>query len=309
MNLSAVVRLIGINENTLRAWERRYGAVEPGRDEQGRRSYSDKEVEKLKLLWALVNEGHSIGLIAQLSVPKLRQLLSKSLSPQVTQLNATRAGPEKFLNSIIRSLETFNLEGLHQSLQRARFEMNIKEIVIDLVKPLMEQVGRLSESGKITIAQEHLLSSLLRDYLGNIHQSLSPYDFSSRKNCKAVCLTTREGDFHEFNILLAAILANVYQFRTYYLGPNMPAADLVQNCLRLKPDYLVLGFTFLPMDRELISPEKFLTYIDKQLPRSVTFYCGGVSDATLGLLSREREVIKLSGLNQLDELFASQSNL
>lgn len=309
MNLSAVVRLVGINENTLRAWERRYEAVTPSRDAQNRRFYSEKEVEKIQLLWALVNEGHSISLIAKLTNSKLKSMLTKSLSPHLTEMRSKNDHADKFLESIVRSLEKFNLESLHQSLQRARFELNIKEIVIDLIKPLMTQVGKMSEKGQLSISQEHLLSSLLRDYLGNIHQSLSPYDFASRKTSKSVFLTTREGDLHEFNILLAAILSNVYQFQTYYLGPNMPAEDLAQNCLKMHPDYLVLGFTNLPPEREFITPQDFLSRLDKMLPRNISFCCGGASDLALSSISKDREVIKLNGLADLDQFFASKSNL
>lgn len=305
MNTAAVVRLIGINENTLRAWERRYQAVTPTRDELGRRSYSDAQVEKIRLLWALVNEGHSIGLIAHLSQAKLRSMMKKSLSPQ-TGLEHDDEKIEKFLASMVHALEKFNLEGLHHTLQRARFELTIKEIVVSLIRPLMERVGKMSEEGTLTITQEHLLSSLLRDYLGNIHQSLSPYDFTARKNARSVFLTTREGDVHEFSILLGSILSNVYQFRTYYLGPNMPVEDLAQSCLRLKPDYLLLGFTPLPEGKEIISPADYLKYLDRKLPRSITFVCGGVELSVLGL-SKDREVIQIGSLTGLDQFFAARS--
>lgn len=307
MNLSAVVRLVGINENTLRAWERRYGVVKPARDEQGRRIYSDHEVHRIQLLWALVKEGHAIGLISQLEDSELQNLLKKSLSPQALATQRADSKVEKLLQSIIRSLEKFDLESLHQVLQRARFDLTIKEIVIDLIKPLMEKVGLLSESRELSITQEHLLSSLLRDYLGNIHQSLSPYDFKARRVSKSVCITTREGDLHEFNILLASILSNLYQFKTFYLGPNMPAQDLGESCHKLKPDFLILGFTYLPPEREIISPFDYLLHLDRALPRQVTFLCGGAYEDDLAGLSSDREIISLKGITHLDEFLASRS--
>jgi len=309
MNLSAVVRLVGINENTLRAWERRYGAVNPSRDEKGRRFYSDKEVEKIQLLWSLVNEGHSIGLIAKLSVSKLKTMLTKTLSPHVAEIRPINIKAEEFLTTIIKALEKFNLEGLHQCLQRARFEMTIKEIIIDLIKPLMEQVGNLNQAGRLGIAQEHLLSSLLRDYLGNIHQSLSPYDFSSRKISKSILLTTREGDLHEFNILMGAILSNVYQFKTYYLGPNMPPEDLARSCAFFRPDYIVLGITDLPASLEIITPQNYLAKLDKLLPRNISICYGGSSDLTINQLSKDRELIKITSLSDLDQFLALKSIL
>lgn len=309
MNLSAVVRLTGINENTLRTWERRYEAVSPTREENGRRSYTTKDVERIKLLWALVHEGHGIGLIANLSTVKLKQMITSSLAPQVPGAQVDDTKVNKVLAEMISALEKFRLEDLHHSLQRARFDMSVKEIVISLLRPLLQRVGQMTYDGQLSITQEHLLSSLIRDYLGNIHQSLSPYDFAARAKSKAVVLTTREGDLHEFNILMAAILANLYQFRTYYLGPNMPIEDLIDCCHRFKADYLVVGFTSLPNGRELISTKGFLNKLDKNLPRRVSFCCGGAEKQALVDLSGEREVIPINGLNELDQFFSIQSQL
>lgn len=309
MNLSAVVRLTGINEHTLRAWERRYEAVVPKRESNGRRTYSAKDVERIQLLWALVHEGHTIGRIAGLPLAKLKELLASSLAPHAVEGQNDDSKIAKVLSEIVGALEKFRLEELHHTLQRARFDLSIKDIVINLLRPLLLRVGQMTYDGQLNITQEHLLSSLIRDYLGNIHQSLSPYDFTARANSKAVVLTTREGDLHEFNILMAAILSNVYQFRTYYLGPNMPVEDLIDCCLRFKADYIVMGFTPLPPERENITSKQFLVKLDKALPRRVTFCCGGASDADLSMLSRERTTLSISGLNQLDQFFSTQSNL
>ncbi len=309
MNLSAVVRLTGINENTLRAWERRYEAVVPTRESNGRRSYTPQDVERIKLLWALVHEGHAISRIANLSTKKLQEMMASSLAPQTLETTADETKVNKVLSEMIRALEKFRLEELHHALQRARFTMSIKDIVISLLRPLLQRVGQMTYDGQLNITQEHLLSSLLRDYLGNIHQSLSPYDFSARSQAKTVVLTTREGDLHEFNILMAAILANLYQFRTYYLGPSMPVEDLIDCCQRFKVDFLVMGFTALPAERELITSKEFLRRLDKELPRRVTFCCGGASQMLLTQLAGERKIIGINGLTELDEYFSTQSKL
>ena len=47
--IRAVSRLTGISVDTLRAWERRYEAVVPGRGQRGR-SYSDADVARLQRL-------------------------------------------------------------------------------------------------------------------------------------------------------------------------------------------------------------------------------------------------------------------
>jgi methanogenic corrinoid protein MtbC1 len=298
--VKSVVRLTGINENTLRGWERRYNAISPERDIEGHRCYSSKDIERIKMLWSLVKEGHAIGKISQLPNISLKKLLRKSLSPAASELNATSPKTQLFLSEIINALENFELESLNQVLQKARFEMSSKEIIINLITPLLEQVGQLVYDNRISISQEHLLSSLMRDFLGNLNQSLSPYDFVSREKAGSVILTTREGDIHEFGILMSSILCNLYRFRTYYLGPNMPVNELIEAVTQLKVDYVVLGLMKLPKDRDIFSAENYLRVLDKNLPRQVTICFGGSQDFDSALLKSERVFVKFKSLSDID---------
>ena len=64
--IRAVSKLTGIGIDTLRAWERRHGAVTPLRDGRGR-MYTNDDIARLRLLRSAVEEGHSIGRLAELS--------------------------------------------------------------------------------------------------------------------------------------------------------------------------------------------------------------------------------------------------
>ena len=70
-------QLSGIGVHTIRKWEQRYGAVNPRRDDNGRRLYSEKDIEKLQLLSELCSIGHTIGKIADLEAVELKSLLKK----------------------------------------------------------------------------------------------------------------------------------------------------------------------------------------------------------------------------------------
>ncbi|MEM8964269.1 MAG: MerR family transcriptional regulator, partial [Acidobacteriota bacterium] len=61
-----VARRTGLQADLIRAWERRYGAIEPERDRNQRRLYSEDDVTRLVLLRRLVEAGHSIGRVAEL---------------------------------------------------------------------------------------------------------------------------------------------------------------------------------------------------------------------------------------------------
>ena len=70
--LRAVSKLTGIGIDTLRAWERRHGAVMPIRDDRGR-MYTDADIARLRLLRGAVEQGHSIGRLAGLTDAELRR--------------------------------------------------------------------------------------------------------------------------------------------------------------------------------------------------------------------------------------------
>jgi MerR family transcriptional regulator, light-induced transcriptional regulator len=73
--MRVVVRRTGLNPSLLRAWERRYGAVGPGRSDGGQRLYSEDDIQRLSLLRTLVEMGHNIGQVAGLADEDLGTLL------------------------------------------------------------------------------------------------------------------------------------------------------------------------------------------------------------------------------------------
>jgi DNA-binding transcriptional MerR regulator len=74
--IGAVSRLTGIPPDTLRVWERRYDLVTPMRSEGGGRLYSQEDVTRLSVIKRLVDSGHAIGTIAELSIEQLRERLA-----------------------------------------------------------------------------------------------------------------------------------------------------------------------------------------------------------------------------------------
>lgn len=89
--IGTVSSLTGVDAHTIRAWERRYGALEPTRDAAGRRRYDDHAIERLQLLKGLVDCSEPIGAIAHLGDEDLRERLSKLAEHE--EQSAARTGP------------------------------------------------------------------------------------------------------------------------------------------------------------------------------------------------------------------------
>ncbi len=82
-------RLAGIPVDTLRMWERRYQVVGPQVSARGHRRYAAEDVDRLALIKALVDLGHSIGTIAHLPAARLHEMRAGLMTlPSATQPRA-----------------------------------------------------------------------------------------------------------------------------------------------------------------------------------------------------------------------------
>ncbi len=52
-----VSRLTGVNAVTLRAWQRRYGLVQPARTEKGHRLYSEQDIRQIGEILSWLERG------------------------------------------------------------------------------------------------------------------------------------------------------------------------------------------------------------------------------------------------------------
>jgi len=71
MRSGIAARLAGLSPSTLRIWEHRYGVVAPPKSASGQRTYSMKDIERLRLIKRLTLAGHAIGTVAQLDTDAL----------------------------------------------------------------------------------------------------------------------------------------------------------------------------------------------------------------------------------------------
>ncbi|MEV3829353.1 MerR family transcriptional regulator [Aeromonas allosaccharophila] len=71
-----VSRLTGVNAVTLRAWQRRYGLVQPARTEKGHRLYSEQDIRQIGEILSWLERGVSIGQVKGLLSEPHAELVS-----------------------------------------------------------------------------------------------------------------------------------------------------------------------------------------------------------------------------------------
>jgi methanogenic corrinoid protein MtbC1 len=108
--------------------------------------------------------------------------------------------------------------------------------VYKVVLPLMRLVGEKWQNGTCTIAQEHMFSACMRNLLGGLVRLHRTANSSGK-----VLLATPVDELHEFGILAAAMLAVARGFQITYLGPNLPADEILAATERCTSDIVALG--------------------------------------------------------------------
>lgn len=142
-------RLAGLPVETLRVWERRYGVTETGRSEHGQRLYSDAQVRRLGLIKQLVDQGHSIGLLARLSAEQLRQMATNP-EPQADGGRAIRVA--LLGQALAMRLAGGGRELLALDIVGSATTLNVSAAALGTPEVLLIEVSELTESAVPEIA-------------------------------------------------------------------------------------------------------------------------------------------------------------
>lgn len=234
--IRAVAKMTGVSIDTLRAWERRHAAVRPQRDDRGR-VYTDADVRRVRLLHEAVERGHAIGRIAHLSDDELARV-SATPSPGGQTGDAAHAGANIEIRPIVESLTRFDAVSVETALARAAALLRAPELLKTVLVPLMTEIGQRYYDGESGIAHEHMLSACVRNVLGSLLRVHARQGFT-----RTLVFATLSGEAHEFGTLGAAVLAASGGLGTIYLGPDIPAEDILNVTRTVRVDAVVLGLT------------------------------------------------------------------
>ena len=270
--IGAAAKLTGIPLDTLRAWERRYQTVVPKRAGRGR-LYSEEQIQRLLLLRHAVEQGHSIGQIAQLEDWRLRELLAHASSLTTKGGNPKTQDSPEILLPVLQALDRFDYAATDREINRlAAAIARPRDFVHLAALPLMRTVGQRWHEGKCSIAQEHMLTSLLSAFLASLVRI-----YSSSNPAARVLLATPRDDRHAFPTLVAAMLTAVAGLGVVYLGADLPSADIVLAARKSEADVVLLSLATGATAETL----QELSHIARKLHRSTALWLGGAPELQL----------------------------
>lgn len=261
-SIKAVAQATGLTVETLRAWERRYEAVMPRRDATGRRGYSANDVARLRLLRAATELGHPISRAAKLPPDELAKLVNDAGG----QARGITRG-ESYVQRVLDAADHSDALGVEEILASAIALLPPREVAQFVLAPIITEIGERWHRGVLTIAQEHMVTDIVRRLIANASRTFFVAD-----SAPCLVLTTLSGERHELGIMLCHWIAAARRCRTHYLGPDTPVADVVQFADDVEADAVLVSMVMTEQD---IPARRQLALLAAQLQPRTQVWVGG----------------------------------
>jgi MerR family transcriptional regulator, light-induced transcriptional regulator len=225
--ISTVSELTGVNAITLRAWERRYGLINPTRTEAGHRLYSRSDIEHIKAILQLLDTGITISRVTD----------AMQQTRYGAQATTQDDGPwQRYTTNLLKAIAEFDEATLETLYNEAMSLYPVDLVTRQLLLPLLKILGERWMNETAGVAEEHFFSIFMRNKLGSRFHHRNLHNTGPR--IVAACLP---GEQHVFGLLLFALSAHARGYRIILLGADMPLAQLPEVVRRTQSKAIVLS--------------------------------------------------------------------
>lgn len=231
VRIGELARRTGVSPELLRAWEQRYGLLQPTRTPGGFRLYSAADEARVQRMQSLVSGGLAAAQAARLI------LSGREPAPRTVSASATILDEEAA--NLTASLDRLDEQAASAALDRLFSAYTVETVLQDVVIPYLHRLGKRWEAGEISVAQEHFASNLLRGRLLGLAQG---WGQGQGPGAILACLP---GEHHELGLLVFGVALHRRGWRITYLGTNSPIGAVADIARSVRPAVVVL-FSVVP---------------------------------------------------------------
>jgi MerR family transcriptional regulator, light-induced transcriptional regulator len=300
--IGVVAKRTGISLHVLRAWERRYAVVQPERTAGGQRLYSDADLARLKLLRQVTEAGRNISQVAGLPLAELERLAREDVAGSGEPAYAN--GARTYVERCVAAAERLDGEAVHATLMRAVVSLRTVEFMDDVLMPLLLEVGERWHGGRLSPAQEHLVSVSARRVVLWLIDA-----FEAPAGAPSVLVTTIAGEQHEFGALLVSVLALDAGWRVVYLGTSLPADEIIRAARTAGVSLVALSVVVQPAGNGADDVVGEVSSVRAALPATVPVVVGGAGAAARRALLEDAGAVVLTETAALRETLQVQREL
>jgi DNA-binding transcriptional MerR regulator/methylmalonyl-CoA mutase cobalamin-binding subunit len=278
LSIAAVERDTGIAKDTLRVWERRYNFPMPLRDKNDDRVYPADQIEKLRILKRLLDSGFRPGRIVPLPIEALKELSAKTNQAVEQNPHAASIITQDEMDRYLDLLRSHQTEALRLALSTTLMKIGLDRFVVEVVAPLIRNIGEYWANGKLEIHEEHLFTEqikhLLRTAINSVPRGhIGQNEESSRPR---ILLTTFPQEPHSLGLLMAEALMALEGCSCVSLGTQTPILEIAQAARAQKADVIALSFSSQMNQNQVVDG---LNELKSKLAPGVELWVGGENQA------------------------------
>ena len=242
LRIGELSRRLGVSDHVLRAWESRYGLLQPVRSAGGFRLYSEADARRVRRMQAHLARGLSAAEAA-------RAVLGEDIGTRAdpgpaSSLAAPGATASELAVALRSALDDFDEPAAQEVLDRLVSHLSLTTVLREVVLPFLAELGQRWERGTVTVTQEHFASNVIRGRLAGLARG-----WGNGHGPRAV-LACPPGELHDLALMAFGIVLNRSGWRIDYLGISTPVEELTGTVDARHPDLVVLAAT-LP---EILEP-------------------------------------------------------
>lgn len=235
--IGEVASITGVSEATLRMWERRYHFPCPTRARGGQRQYSQHEVLRVQWVKMHLDEGMRPGAaIRAQHLSNRRAAVSASLHIPLPIIARPDPDVVALQSGLQEALLSYDGARAVMILSEAVALHPVRDVVLDLVGPVLSAIGDAWSSGDVEVAREHFATHILRhQLLAWMRACPAPYDV------RPIALACPPEELHEGSLLMLGALLRQRRWPVVYLGQSLPLADMAVLADAAKPALIVFA--------------------------------------------------------------------
>jgi DNA-binding transcriptional MerR regulator len=226
LRIGALSRRVGVSPELLRAWERRYGVLQPRRTEGGFRLYSADDEKRVRTMLRHVEAGVPAAEAARLALAEAPES-GNGLPPRL----------EALADAFREALDRFDEPTANLMLDRLLGAFTVETVLRDVVVPYLGELGERWERGEASVAQEHFASNLLRGRLFGLARGWG------RRGGPAAVLACAPGELHDLPLIVFGLVLAGRGNAVTFLGPDTPVETVATAARDLDARLVVISAT------------------------------------------------------------------
>ena len=226
LRIGELTKRTGVSPEMLRAWEQRYGLLQPTRTPGGFRLYSAADEARVQRMQSLVAGG--------LAAAQAAHLVLSGGEPEPRTVPGSATTLEEAAGNLSAALDRLDEQAANSALDRLFSAYTVETVLQEVVLPYLHRLGDRWEAGEVSVAQEHFASNLLRGRLLGLAQG-----WGQGQGPLAI-LACVPGEHHELGLLAFGVALRRRGWRITYLGTDSPISAVADIARSLAPAVVVL---------------------------------------------------------------------